>query len=216
MVDDASNIRCLVSAGPTREYFDPVRFISNPSSGRMGYAMARAAQQKQWQTCLVSGPVSINPPKNVELCPVITGQEMFDAICSRFEQCDILIMTAAISDIKPRHYSEKKIKKAEFDLNIEFEAVPDILKAITHNKKQQIIVGFAAETYDLEENANTKLREKSMDYIVANDVSSKHGFGSIDNHVWVYSKDGSTWEFGPASKESIAEELLELIAGRMQ
>ena len=215
MEHDASNIRCLVSAGPTREYFDPVRFISNPSSGRMGYAMARAAQLKQWQTTLVSGPVLLDPPENVEFCSVMTGEEMFDAISSRFEQCDILIMTAAISDIKPLHYSEEKIKKSGLHLNVEFEPVPDVLKALTENKKQRIIVGFAAETTNLNENAITKLKEKNMDYIVANDVSSEYGFGSIDNHVWVFAKDGSTWEYGPAPKVTIAEELIELVAGRM-
>jgi len=213
MEHDASNIRCLVSAGPTREYFDPVRFISNSSSGRMGYAMARAAQQQQWQTTLVSGPVLLDPPENVEFYPVVTGQEMFDALSSRFDQCDVLIMTAAITDIKPSNYAEEKIKKSEFDLNIDFEPIPDVLRAL--NKKQQIIVGFAAETHMLNENAKNKLHEKNMDYIVANDVSTEYGFGSIDNHVWVFAKDGSEWEYGPESKENIAAKLIELVAGRM-
>jgi len=172
MEHDASNIRCLVSAGPTREYFDPVRFISNPSSGRMGYAMARAAQKKQWQTTLVSGPVIIDPPENVDFYPVVTGKEMFDAISSRFEQCDVLIMTAAISDIKPTHYSEEKIKKSGLHLNVEFDPVPDILKPLTQNKKKPIIMGFAAETHKLTENA---MADSSQELSMARSMGDEIG-----------------------------------------
>ncbi len=205
-------IRCLITAGPTREFIDPVRFISNPSSGKMGYALAEAALKRGWEVDLVSGPVSISAPKGVECCSVVSGQEMYEACEQRFPQCDILIMCAAVMDMRPKKIFKEKQKKDSIEWSVEFEPVIDILKTLSIQKSQQLLVGFAAETTNIEAYAQKKLREKNLDWIVANNVSTPGaGFESDNNKVILYSNTGKVEPFGPKSKLDIATDILNCI-----
>lgn len=209
----ASPIRCLVTAGPTREYFDPVRFLSNPSSGKMGYALAEAAARRGWEVELVSGPVSLPVPPGVTCQQVVTGQEMYEAVSSRFPGCDILIMTAAIMDYRPREIADHKIKKFELEMVIEMEPVIDVLATVARDKQHQVIVGFAAETNQVEEYALRKLEAKNADFIVANQIGGSEGaFGKDDNTVLVLRRSGGPVNLGPLPKTNLAERLLDLFA----
>lgn len=208
---NASPIRCLVSAGPTREFFDPVRFLSNPSSGKMGYALAAGAANRGWSVDLVSGPVHIPEPEGVTVTRVVTGEEMFEAIDSRFDHCDILIMTAAIMDYRPKEIADHKIKKDELEMVIEMEPVIDVLATVARRKAQQLIVGFAAETDHLESYAPRKLEEKRADYIVANRIGgSESAFGRDTNTVVVFSRNKPPLAIGPLPKTTLADRLLDL------
>jgi phosphopantothenoylcysteine decarboxylase/phosphopantothenate--cysteine ligase len=212
----ASPIRCLVTAGPTREFFDPVRFLSNPSSGKMGFALAQAAVAKGWEVELVSGPVALDDPAKVEVERVVTGAEMYEAVNKRFPACDILIMTAAIMDYRPKAVADHKIKKFELEMVIEMEPVVDVLATVAREKGDQVIVGFAAETDNLEAYALKKLESKNADFIVANNIGGPEGaFEKDDNTVIVFCRDGRRLSMGPASKASLASELIELFSGRI-
>lgn len=209
----ASPIRCLVTAGPTREYFDPVRFLSNPSSGKMGYALAAAAARVGWEVDLVSGPVDLPVPQNVRIERVETGSQMFDAVQSRFAQCDILIMTAAVMDYRPKAVADHKIKKFELEMVIEMEPVIDILATLGRGKTHQLVVGFAAETNNLDAFAMEKLHSKNADFIVANRIGGPtSAFGRDDNSVKVFSRKGSQLSLGPLAKTDLAQQLIELFA----
>jgi phosphopantothenoylcysteine decarboxylase / phosphopantothenate---cysteine ligase len=213
----ASPIRCLVSAGPTREFFDPVRFLSNPSSGRMGYAIAGEAVRRGWEVELVSGPVSLPPPAGAALIPVVTGQQMFEAVDARFDDCDILIMTAAIMDYRPKSVADHKIKKFELEMVIEMEPVVDVLATVARRKRRQLVVGFAAETDHLEAFARKKLDGKNADFIVANRIGGPDGaFGREDNTVLVISRDADPMPLGPLPKSVLAVRLLDLFQGRLK
>lgn len=208
-------IRCLITAGPTREFIDPVRFISNPSSGKMGYALAQAAVRRGWSVDLVSGPVELQAPEGVRLKRVVSGQEMFEACCSLFDDCDVLIMCAAVMDMRPKHTFAQKQKKEAIEWRIEFEPVVDILKTLAQRKTHQCLIGFAAETQDLEHYARRKLEEKQLDWIVANDVSQEGlGFASDQNRVQLFSRQGESLTLGPASKPSLAVDILEIMDAR--
>ena len=200
--------RCLVTAGPTREFFDPVRFISNPSSGKMGYAIADAAAKAGWSVDLVSGPVALREPDDTILYPVVTGDEMYDPVDALFGPCDILIKTAAVCDFRPKQRSAGKIKKDAVSLVAEFEPVRDILKAMGARRKPgQTLVGFAAETHDIEAYALKKLEEKHLDLVVANRVGggrTGNAFESDDNTVVLLGRDGFRKTFGPAPKTEVA------------
>lgn len=211
---EARPVRCLISAGPTREFFDPVRFVSNPSSGKMGFALARSAAALGWEVTLVAGPVVIPSPEGVTVEKVITGDEMFQAIDARFDDCDILIMTAAVMDYRPVQQAAQKIKKGQLAMTIEMEPVVDILQAMSARRQQQYLVGFAAETDHLEEYALKKLAGKNCDVIVANYVGfdSATGFEADTNEVFVFGKDGSRQRLGPAPKAVIAERLIQSFA----
>ena len=209
----ASNISCLISAGPTREYFDPVRFLSNPSSGKMGYAMVEAAINRGWQVDLVSGPVCLTSPEGAVVHPVITGDEMLREIDSLFDQCHILIMAAAVMDYRPRSFSQQKLKKSGDSSSVELDPVVDILKTVASRKSNQIVVAFAAETENLEANAKKKLREKNADFIIANHVGQAGtGFESDTTEVTLLSAHGEINHFGPDSKKVISEILIERLA----
>ena len=210
---DAKPIHCLISAGPTREYFDPVRFITNPSSGKMGYALAEAAVSKGWQVTLVSGSVALTAPDGVELIKVVTGEEMFTAINERFADCDVLIMTAAVCDMRPKQRETLKVKKDKLRMSVDFEPVIDILKTVAANKRaHQTVVGFAAETDDVVAHAQEKLINKRCDYIVANQVGhAASAFESDNNSITLIGADGSQSCAGPASKAAIAKYILEQI-----
>lgn len=213
-----STIRCLVSAGPTREFFDPVRYLSNPSSGKMGYAIADAAARLGWEVDLVSGPVSLQPPAGVRLHKVVTGAEMLESVSRLFPACDILIMTAAIMDYRPKAYSEAKIKKTGAGLVVEMEPVADILKTVAAGKTRQLVVGFAAETNDVEAYGRGKLVEKNCDYVVANRVGQAgSGFEADENSVSLLCRGiPEPLRMGPAPKAEIASRLVAYFSGVLE
>ena len=207
----ASPIRCLVTAGPTREFFDPVRFLSNPSSGKMGFALAEAAVHRGWDVELISGPVSLPDPEGVRVKRVVTGQEMFEEVSNRFAECDILIMTAAIMDYRPKLVADHKIKKYELEMVIEMEPVIDVLATVGRDKDHQLVVGFAAETNDLVGNATKKLHSKNADFVVGNIIGGEESaFGRDENKVVVISRNKDPIELGPMSKSELATALLSL------
>ncbi|HTB64185.1 MAG TPA: phosphopantothenoylcysteine decarboxylase [Opitutales bacterium] len=203
-------IRCLVTAGPTREHLDPVRFLSNPSSGKMGYALAVAAKEAGWQVDLVSGPVALPPPEGVKLTRVTTAAEMFRTVEKLFSKCDVLLMCAAVSDFRPKKAFKHKVKKGHADLVVEFEPTVDILKNVAARKRpDQLVVGFAAETQNIEACARKKLKEKDLDFIIANQVGrAGTGFAADQNAVIVLGRDGSRKKYGRAGKMKLAREVI--------
>ena len=208
-------MRIVISAGPTREAIDPVRFITNRSTGKMGYAIARAAVKMNLQTVLVSGPVNLTAPEGVEFVPVESAAEMAEAMKKAAADADIIVMAAAVADYRPKQYSTSKVKKSDGDMCIELERTEDILLSLGKNKKPgQILVGFAAETDDLLQNAQGKLERKNLDYIAANIVGVPgRGFGADNNAITMLSRDGSRTEFALQSKEALAESLLKFVLG---
>ena len=206
-------MRIVISAGPTREAIDPVRFITNRSTGKMGYAIARAAVKMSLQTVLVSGPVNLTPPEGVEFVPVESAAEMAEAMKKAAADADIIVMAAAVADYRPKQYSTSKVKKSDGDMCIELERTEDILLSLGKNKKPgQILVGFAAETDDLLQNAQGKLERKNLDYIAANIVGVPgRGFGADNNAITLLGRNGSRTEFALQSKEALAESLLSFV-----
>ena len=207
-------MKVLVTAGPTREAIDPVRFVSNRSSGKMGYAVAAAAARAGHEVCLVSGPVALEPPRGVDVVRATTAADMLAAVKRRVRGCDLLVMAAAVADWRPKHPARRKLKKSDGPPRIEWEATPDILKAIAPlKKKSQVFCGFAAETHGLAREARRKLREKNLDAIAANDVSKKdRGFESDRNALAIYFDDGRAVRVALASKTKCAERLLDVLA----
>jgi phosphopantothenoylcysteine decarboxylase/phosphopantothenate--cysteine ligase len=204
--------KVLVTAGPTIAPIDPVRYITNNSSGKMGYAIAEEARDRGAEVVLVSGPTSLQKPFGIEVINVKYNYEMLKEVEEQFESSDIIIKSAAVADYKPKSYSEKKIKKNTDALTLEFEKDTDILKKLGSMKKNQILVGFAAESNDLIENAQGKLERKNLDYIVANDItSSDTGFASNENKVNVLCKDGRNISIPKMSKKMIARELFNIV-----
>lgn len=208
---DMINKNIIVTAGPTIAAIDPVRFITNRSSGKMGYAIAKEARNRGANVTLISGPTSLEPPKNIDVIRVSTNEEMKSEVIKRFESADIVIKSAAVADYKPKNYSTQKIKKGDNDLYLEFIRDNDILMELGKRKTNQILVGFAAESENLKENAKSKLERKNLDYIVANDItSSDTGFASEDNKVIILSEKQET-ELDKMSKEKIASNLFDII-----
>ena len=202
----------LISAGPTRANIDPVRFITNKSTGKMGYEIAKEARDRGANVTLVSGPTNLNPPSGVNVINVITNEEMKNAILEYYDNSDIVIKSAAVADYKIENYSNKKIKKGDEDLVLTFVRDNDILKILGENKKHQILVGFAAESNDVIENAKKKLKSKNLDYIVANDITSNDtGFASDDNKVIIFSKDGEEIYLEKMTKRKVASKIFETI-----
>jgi phosphopantothenoylcysteine decarboxylase/phosphopantothenate--cysteine ligase len=211
--------RILVTAGPTREAIDPVRFISNPSSGKMGYAIARAAEQRGADVTLVSGPTHLTPPLGVDTIPVTSAADMCQVVLDRFEAADIVIKSAAVGDYGPVSPADHKIKKeargggGNPTLALNLTRTADILKALGQRKQDQILVGFAAETQDLAENAGRKLAAKNLDLIVGNLIGPPDsGFGSDTNQVSLFFADGREEHLGVMPKEALAHQLLDRIA----
>lgn len=203
-------LRFLVSAGPTREFIDPVRFISNPSTGRMGFALAREILAAGHECVLVSGPVALEPPEGARYVPVVSAQDMLEALQKEFSGCDVLVMTAAVSDFKPARYLPHKEHKAEAGSCLELERTPDILMTLAPEKAGQVVVGFAAETEDLEASGRRKLLRKGLDMIVANDVSSpRAGFASRDLDAVLIYPDRPQERLGLLSKEEIARRIID-------
>lgn len=204
--------KVLVTAGPTRANLDPVRFLTNRSTGKMGYAIAEEARDRGAEVVLVSGPTSIKAPLGVKIIKVETNEEMLNAVKSEFNTSDIVVKSAAVSDYKPKTYSDKKIKKGPGNLNIELERDNDILKELGTLKKHQILVGFAAESNDVIENAHIKLKKKNLDYIVANNITeSNAGFGSDTNRVTIINRDGKEISLDNMSKRLVGYELFNMI-----
>ena len=205
--------KCLISAGPTREWIDPVRFISNPSSGKMGYSLARQARDRNFEVQLISGPVSLDAPSGISIEKVETAEEMRFAMHTNFPSADLIIMCAAVCDHRPQVRRLEKIKKDVFPNEIDLVPTIDILMELGKIKKDyQILVGFAAETENWEQNAIIKMKEKNLDWIALNDVSQKNiGFGSDQNEITMFSSSQKKVKFDRASKEILAKKMLELI-----
>lgn len=202
----------IVTAGPTRADIDPVRFISNRSTGKMGYAIAQEARDRGANVTLISGPTNEKAPYGIEVINVTTNSEMREAVLSIYNNADIVIKSAAVADYKPKEYSTQKIKKGEGSLEIKLIRDNDILMELGLNKKEQVLVGFAAESQNLIENAKKKISKKNLDYIVANDITSKDtGFGSSDNRVIIIDKDGNEHSLDKMSKRDVARNLFDFI-----
>lgn len=208
---DLAGKHVLVSAGPTQERIDPVRYITNRSSGKMGYAIAEAAAARGARVTLISGPVTLPVPEGVERVNVISSQDMFEAVHAAFDSCDGLIMAAAPADFTPAAFAEQKIKKnGREGMTLELAATRDILKSIGERKRQQRVMGFAAETEHLAENAAKKLEAKNLDMIAANDVTAAGaGFAVDTNAVTLYKRDGSSEQSGTMPKRALADWLLD-------
>lgn len=209
---DLKGKKVLISAGPTIAPIDPVRYITNRSTGKMGYAIAEEARDRGAEVILVSGPTNLNPPKNVRIINIKTNEEMKNEIFNNFDWADIVIKSAAVADYKPKEYSKEKIKKGESDLNLCLTKDSDILKSLGEMKTHQVLVGFAAESNNVLENANKKLKNKNLDFIVANDItSSDTGFGTDDNKVVIISKDNEMLELEKMSKKEVASNIFDMI-----
>lgn len=205
---DMAGEKVLVTAGPTREAIDPVRFVSNSSSGRMGYEIARAARKRGAEVVLISGPSPMTPPRGVTFVPVETAEEMYDASVVHFPQSTIVIMAAAVSDYRPvRSYTEK-VKKTAGPINVEMERTRDILKELGAMKRDQLLVGFALETESLEENARKKLVDKNLDMVVANSATA---LASPVNEVTIIDRDGTSCVLPKQDKEIVAGALLDRV-----
>ena len=206
-------MRFLITAGPTREPIDPVRYLSNRSSGKMGYAIAASALEAGHDVTLISGPVNLDPPHGAQFICVSTGDEMFDAIDRHLRSCDVLVMCAAVADYKPKNISPEKIKKRDTNFSLELIPTRDILGSLSKQDRQFLVVGFAAETNDVEENAQKKLRDKNCDIIVANDVSrANSGMESDENEVTILFRNGEKEKISHAPKQIIARKLVKIIA----
>ena len=210
------NKNILITAGPTREPIDPVNYISNYSSGKMGYALAQKAVELGANVKLISGPTNLEIPNNVEFISVVTTSDMEKEVRNHFGNSDLLIMAAAPIDLKTANYSEHKIKKTD-KMIFEFVKHNDILLGLKNIKEKQIVVGFAAETRQIEEYAIDKLNRKGLDYIIANDVSnSEIGFNSDDNEVKIFDKNGNCEKISKQSKINLAEKIFLKIIDEMK
>jgi len=205
------NINILISAGPTYESIDPVRFIGNHSSGKMGFALANEAQKRGAKVELVSGPVNLETPENVIRTNVKTAQQMKKEITDRFKNIDVLIMSAAVADYKPVKEYDNKIKKQEAELNIVLEKTPDILKDLAKIKKKQVVVGFALETENELENARQKMKRKNLDAIILNSLSDNGaGFGYDTNKITLITPSENR-KFELKTKDLVAKDILNFI-----
>ncbi|NFA61115.1 bifunctional phosphopantothenoylcysteine decarboxylase/phosphopantothenate--cysteine ligase CoaBC [Clostridium sporogenes] len=211
-IKDLQGKNVLVTAGPTLAHIDPVRYITNRSSGKMGYSIAKEARDRGAKVTLVSGPTKLKAPLGVDIIKINTNEEMLNAVKENFKNQHIIIKSAAVADYKPKEYKEHKIKKIGDDLNLELIRDKDILKELGLIKEDQILVGFAAESRDLLDNAKSKLERKNLDFIVANNILSKEtGFASDDNLVTIISKDGYIKNLERMSKREIAKEIFDTI-----
>ncbi|HAT4365752.1 TPA: bifunctional phosphopantothenoylcysteine decarboxylase/phosphopantothenate--cysteine ligase CoaBC [Clostridium perfringens] len=207
--------KVVVTAGPTIVPIDPVRILTNRSSGKMGYSIAEEARDRGAEVVLISGPTSLRKPNGIKVIDIKTNEDMFNAIKNEFKDADIVIKSAAVADYKAKNYSNEKIKKTGDDLNLIFERDRDILKTLGDMKENQILVGFAAESSNLKENAKGKLDRKNLDYIVANDISkSETGFASDENKVTIISKSGEEVSLEKMSKREVAKNIFDIIKGR--
>lgn len=209
---DMEGVRLLVTAGATREAVDPVRFFTNHSSGKMGYAIAEAAAKRGARVTLVSGATHVTPPADVELVSVVSAEDMYEAVMARYDDVDIVVKAAAVADYRPKNVHSQKMKKQPGELILEFERTHDILAELGERKSTQFLVGFAAETENVEANARGKLERKNADMIVANNVAqSGAGFGTDTNIVTIYTRNGDSLELPQMSKAGVANRLLDAV-----
>lgn len=198
----------LVTAGPTREFLDPVRFMSNPSTGKMGYELAREAYELGAEVILISGPVDLNPPPGVYCERVVTAEQMRQAVLKHFERAQVVVMAAAVADFKFKETFSEKIKKEKIKQSLTVENTPDILAELGRRKKHQLLVGFAAETEEMLEKATRKMKEKNVDLMIANDVSKEGvGFASEENEILIIWPDGRRKIVPKQSKRKISQEI---------
>ena len=205
---DLKDKKILVTAGPTQESIDPVRYITNHSTGKMGYSIAKIAAYRGAEVILISGPVNIPPPHHVKIINVLSAKDMFEAVKKESSNCDIIIKSAAVADYRPKIYSDEKIKKKDNELSIELERTDDILKYLGENKKEgQILVGFSMETNNMIENSKNKLIKKNVDMIVANNLKDKGaGFGTDTNIVTLITQK-NVKNLSLMSKDKVADEI---------
>jgi len=212
--------RILITGGPTQEPIDPVRFISNHSTGKMGYALAKMARRRGAEVTLVTGPASLPiPRRDIEVVSVRTAEEMRKAVLTHMKGCSVVIKAAAVSDYRPKVMSERKLKKSASFLSLELERTKDILEEIGKKKGDRILIGFAAETEDLIANAKKKLKEKNLDFIVVNDVTKPGaGFGADTNQVKILFSSGEIRDLPLMSKEEVSQiildEVVKLLKGK--
>lgn len=215
--DDFAGKRVMVTAGPTRERIDPVRFISNDSSGKMGFAIAEAARDRGAQVTLVTGPVALPDPAGITVLHIESARDLLEACSAPFEESDAAIFAAAVADKRPARMADVKLKKGRDDElleHIELVDNPDVLATLASRKHSQIVVGFAAETNDVLQNARRKLEKKGADFIVANEVGHGKAFGTADNEVWFVGETGET-HVPAASKRQISDAILDEVLRHM-
>ena len=211
---DLRGLKVLVTAAGTREPIDPVRFVGNRSSGKMGYAVARAAAMRGAEVTLIHGPTALQPVRFTEDVPITTAQQMYEAVTSRFDEMDVLVMAAAVADYRPAAVADDKIKKKDGDLSIAVERTPDILGTIGPKKKGQFLCGFSMETRDMLANSSAKLEKKNLDMVVANNLKvAGAGFGVDTNVVTLITPDGAR-ELPLMSKADVADAILDEILKR--
>ena len=210
--------KIMITSGPTVESIDPVRYLTNRSTGKMGYAIAKMAANRGADVTLVSGPTNIEPPSNIKkLIKVQSAKDMYDAIIDNFDENQVIIKSAAVADYKPKNYSDKKIKKSNDDLIIALDRNKDIAYELGKIKKNKILVGFAAETNDLIENAKGKISKKNLDFIVANDLTeSGAGFGTDTNIVKIIDKDGNIAKYPQMKKDEVADVILDKVKSLLE
>ena len=215
---DLKGKRILITAGPTVESIDPVRYLTNRSTGKMGYAIAKIAASRGADVTLVSGPTNIEPPSNIKkLVKVQSAKDMYNAIIDNFDENQVIIKSAAVADYKPKNYCNKKIKKSNDDLVIELDRNKDIAYEIGKIKKDKILVGFAAETNDLIENAKRKVEKKNLDFIVANDLTEEGaGFGTDTNIVKIIDREGNISKYPQMKKDEVAGVILDKVKSLLE
>ena len=203
----------IVTAGPTVESIDPMRYITNRSTGKMGYSIAKEAIERGADVTLITGPTNLTPPQNLKkLVKIESAKDMYEAVLANLDENDVVIKSAAVADYKPKNYSNKKIKKSDDDLVIELDRNKDIAQEIGKIKNNKILVGFAAETNDLIENASLKIKKKNLDFIVASDLTKEGaGFGVDTNIVKIIDKEGNITEYPKMKKEEVANIILDKI-----
>lgn len=209
--NDLAGKHVMVTAGPTVEPIDPVRYLTNRSSGKFGYALATAAAQRGAQVTLVSGPVALPAPAGVEVVYVETARDMLNAAETAFENADIALFAAAVADVRPTNPANQKLKKGKNDAElsaIQLTENPDILATLGHKKQNQVVIGFAAETNDVIENAQKKLAKKGANMIVANEVGANKTFGKDDDEIWLVTENGAE-HIDPAPKTELAHAILD-------
>ena len=211
--EDLKGKKIIITAGPTVEALDPMRYITNRSTGKMGYSIAKEAIKRGAEVTLISGPTKLEPPKNLKnLIRIESAEQMYEAVINNLDENDVVIKSAAVADYKPKEYSSKKIKKSDEDLVIRLDRNKDIAYEIGKVKKDKILVGFAAETNDLIENATKKVKKKNLDFIVANDLTKEGaGFGVDTNIVKIIDKEGLITEYPIMTKDEVANVILDKV-----
>ena len=206
-----SGLKVLVTAGPTYEYIDPISYIGNRSSGKMGFALANAAHEAGAEVVLISGPVNMSDPDGITCIKVVSAQEMQQAVFAQYSDTNIVIMAAAVADYRPAKIIDIKIKKGQHPKQLELIRTPDILAKLGVNKANRFLVGFAAETNDLEKYAKNKLLEKNLDLILANDVSQSGAGFDVDTNIITAFYDKNIKQYPQMTKKEIAKEIIDLI-----